>query len=104
MIERCIVCDEITEVDTRDNVRTTYTTCPKCKPERANVPTKFTLVQLKEAYRLLELGLTSSAEIQLELAKQKSVDIRERTDIQEILELLAEIPKAMKLLRNSNLY
>ena len=96
-MEKCIKCGEITEVDTRDNQQTTYTTCPKCeyKPERANVPTKTTLKLLGLAYLEIKDSNVTWAKLTLIEARDKAIDQRVVDDLKSVYDLLDKPQEAI---------
>jgi len=73
------------------------------KPERANVPTKHTLIFLSKAYQKLKTNLELEyPENQsdyvaglLEIARDKAIDQREVDDIKSVYDLLDQPEKAM---------
>ena len=96
-MERCIKCGEITVADTRDDQPTTWTTCPKCeyKPERANVPSKYVLGQLKLAYMWLKADDIFRTKICLITARDRAIDQRVVDDIKSVYDLIDTPEKAM---------
>jgi len=98
-MEKCIKCGEITNADTRNGRRTTYTTCHKCKDnykaERASMPPKSFLRRLVVLYKDIGLGYMVIVEGELEIMRDNYADQRVVDDIKSVYDLLDKPNKAM---------